>query len=394
MVSTDELLKVMMANPPDPNEPLPSSNRKATIYGVTVPLLILCWIAVFLRLWVRLRIIREAGWDDFFVALASTLNTAATICVLLSIDYGLGHHFLYIGVENMTTYTKIFYIENALYVTQTSIIKISLLLQYLRIFKAGTMRWICVSLLVIITLWGITYGFMAWIPCFPVHGYWDHNINARCYGYGFADPKEFIAIFQSHTALNMAFDVAVFLTPLVLFTAPNLTRKNLIAMTGVFLLGGGAVMTSVWRLQTIVEHKAATYPYLDFTWWTPISIVLSCVEIDLAIACASTPIFWPVIESKLSEIFVTHEVRITEHRRLDEHGLEYELEHSGSIKSHSMGGNRTSEEGLTREHTGDPFAHYKDQYVVALVDPLASESAPGVGIETEVKSKPQPKWQL
>ena len=70
----------------------------------------------------------------------------------------------------MTTYTKvrllsivlflsnqtsqIFYIENALYVTQTSIIKISLLLQYLRIFKAGTMRWICISLLTIITLWG------------------------------------------------------------------------------------------------------------------------------------------------------------------------------------------------------------------------------------------------
>jgi hypothetical protein len=71
------------------------------------------------------------------------------------------------------------------------------------------MRWTCMSLLVITALWGVTYGFMAWFPCFPVRGYWDHTINAKCYGYGFADPKEFTAIFQSHTALNMAFDIAV-----------------------------------------------------------------------------------------------------------------------------------------------------------------------------------------
>lgn len=58
-----------------------------------------------------------------------------------------------------------FYFENALYITNTAVIKLSLLLQYLRIFKAGTMRWVCVSLFVLISLWGLTYSFMAWFPC-------------------------------------------------------------------------------------------------------------------------------------------------------------------------------------------------------------------------------------
>jgi hypothetical protein len=54
---------------------------------------------------------------------------------------------------------------NALYITEAAIIKASLLLQYLRIFKAGFMRWICLVLLVTVMLWGFAYGFMVWFPC-------------------------------------------------------------------------------------------------------------------------------------------------------------------------------------------------------------------------------------
>lgn len=135
--------------------------------------------------------------------------------------------------------SQLFYIENAIYICQTALIKISLLLQYLRIFKAGTMRWVCLSLLVIILLWGTAYGFLAWFPCFPVKGYWDRTINAKCYGYGFefATRDHFVALFESHTALNMTFDLAVFLTPMVLFKVPNLSKKSLIGMIGVFLFG-------------------------------------------------------------------------------------------------------------------------------------------------------------
>lgn len=35
----------------------------------------------------------------------------------------------------------------------------------------------------------------------------------------------------------MAFDLTVFITPMVLFTKPNLKTKNLLAMSGIFILG-------------------------------------------------------------------------------------------------------------------------------------------------------------
>ncbi|KAF2471759.1 uncharacterized protein BDR25DRAFT_367608 [Lindgomyces ingoldianus] len=382
-MASEALILEMLANPPDINEPQPLSNRKATIFGTTVGFLAVTWMAVALRLYTRVRIVREAGWDDFLVTVASVCNTAATVCVLLSIEYGLGRHFLYLPLETMSKYLKIYYIESAIYVSNTTIIKASLLVQYLRIFKAGTMRWVCVSLLVIISIWGLTYGFMAWVPCFPVSGYWNRKLNPKCYAYGFESKATFIATYETHTALNMAFDIAVFLTPMVLFQQQGMRRKSILALAGLFLFGAVVVFTSVWRLYTIIVNKAATHPYIDFTWWTPVSVILSCLEIDLAIICASMPIFWPVLEKSFSHIFVTHEVHITEHRRLNETGLEYELDHAES-RSERAG-------SLKSTSAVDPFKYYTDQYVIKQVDPLAQGN---IGVETNVQTEPKPKWRI
>jgi hypothetical protein len=37
-----------------------------------------------MRLWVRWRVMRDLGWDDFFVVLAGIMNTVASALVLRS----------------------------------------------------------------------------------------------------------------------------------------------------------------------------------------------------------------------------------------------------------------------------------------------------------------------
>jgi hypothetical protein len=99
------------------------------------------------------------------------------------------------------------------------------------------MRWICVGLLVAVTLWGIGFSFAGWFPCFPVRGYWNRIIEAKCYGFGLGDLDSFIAIYKAHSATNMMFDIFIFLAPMVLFRTPNLRYKNVLAMAGVFTFG-------------------------------------------------------------------------------------------------------------------------------------------------------------
>lgn len=77
---------------------------------------------------------------------------------------------------------------------------------------------------------------------FPPQAYFNRNDypGAKCYGFGFGygDVAGFIGLFESHTALNMLFDLTVFITPMVLFSKPNLQVKNICAMVGVFVIGG------------------------------------------------------------------------------------------------------------------------------------------------------------
>jgi hypothetical protein len=126
-----------------------------------------------------------------------------------------------------------------LYITNTAVVKISLLLQFLRIFKAGYMRTVCLVLLGLVSIWGFAFSIVGWFPCFPVRSYWERLPGSRCYGFGFGnDVESFINMYKAHSASNMVFDIAVFLTPLVLFGRPNLKPKNLLSMGGVFAFGG------------------------------------------------------------------------------------------------------------------------------------------------------------
>jgi hypothetical protein len=151
----------------------------------------------------------------------------------------MGNHLIF--VLQMLEPTMIWlYITNAAYHTTTAFIKISLLLQYLRLFQRGTRRIICIVLLVLVTSWGMTFIFMAWLPCFPVSSFWNRVGNpkaGKCYGFGYRTINEAKYTILAFAATNMMFDLAIFLVPLTEYFSKDIRRKQLLAMTGLFSLG-------------------------------------------------------------------------------------------------------------------------------------------------------------
>ncbi|KAI8942357.1 hypothetical protein NX059_000433 [Plenodomus lindquistii] len=181
------VITAMMSHPPDPNEPLPIANHKSTMFGVTIPFHVLSWLFVGFRLHTRLRVVREPGWDDAFVVLAALFNLISLIAFLGGTKYGLGRHLIY-NLDILQVTMHWLYITNAAYHTTTAFIKVSLLLQYLRIFRDGVRRRVCFILLAIVIAWGSAFSFMAWVPCFPVSGFWDRQTvpPPKCYGFGYS----------------------------------------------------------------------------------------------------------------------------------------------------------------------------------------------------------------
>ncbi|KAI0127162.1 hypothetical protein BJ170DRAFT_595043 [Xylariales sp. AK1849] len=302
------------------DEPTPWSNKKSTLMGLPITFMILSWAFVCFRLYVRLRIVRSAWWDDLFVFLYLITGSLGSVALLISIPFGTGQHVLLLTVGQGGHYLATFYMFNACLNLAAMFIKLSLLFQYLRLFEKGSWPYrLSVGTIVAVALWGTAYSLLAFIPCWPVSDFWYSPPDAKCWAYGAWSTEELTATFYSHTSLNMILDIIILAIPFHLYFKGNMTFKMRMGLLALLLMGALVNFLSVWRLQTLVEHKAGRYPTHDPTWYGPISLILAILECDCASICASVPIFWPVLSPYLGAIFVTQEVSVEhEYRDVDE----------------------------------------------------------------------------
>ena len=124
------------------------------------------------------------------------------------------------------------------YSVSATLVKISLLLQYLRILKSGRLRYVCFGLMATSAMWGLAYSFMAFFPCFPVQAYWDWTIqDAKCYGYGVKAEHPFVEVFVSHAAINVLLDIAIVVVPVPLLLRKAMTKKEKWSVFGLAAMG-------------------------------------------------------------------------------------------------------------------------------------------------------------
>ena len=150
----------------------------------------------------------------------------------------MGTHIVYL-TQHSFLHTMIWlYVFNGAYALTAFLVKVSLLCQYLRMFRSGRIRIVCYVLLVMVSLWGFAYCFLSFFPCIPVRGFWDRSLtSAKCYGIGFGNISAATASFLSMATTNMIFDVAIFIIPMFEYFKQGLGRKQVLALTGLFILG-------------------------------------------------------------------------------------------------------------------------------------------------------------
>jgi hypothetical protein len=125
----------------------------------------------------------------------------------------------------------------------TALIKISLLLQYMRLYKRGALLYnTCRALIVFISLWGVAYAAIAWVPCVPVSDYWEilyaqDTSNMRCYGYGTQSVVVFKATYESHAAVNMLLDLVVMALPIPLYFEAGARGRTKAGLVGIIAMG-------------------------------------------------------------------------------------------------------------------------------------------------------------
>ena len=110
-----------------------------------------------------------------------------------------------------------------------SIIKISILLFYKRLFETPTFRLLTHFVGCLVVGWWISVLLVNIFTCHPISGYWDHSIESTC-----IHAKSF---YMGSSIANIIIDAVILALPVHMVWGLHTSKAQKIALTFIFMLG-------------------------------------------------------------------------------------------------------------------------------------------------------------
>ncbi|KAL3457761.1 hypothetical protein BJX64DRAFT_280358 [Aspergillus heterothallicus] len=257
----------------------PSSND-TTIFPLTNLIgIIVAILAVALRVTYR-AMDRRLGLDDIMIVISLFFAAAVSGIGLKLRDYGLGKDMWTIPFEDIRQILKLFFIEEELYCICVALIKISMLLLYLRLFPNRGLRIAVFVALALTIAWGVVSSFVLLFSCWPISYYWnewDGEHVGRCISHN--------NILLAHSTINIILDVGVVCIPMPTLLRLQMPLEKRLGVCVMFAVGIVVTVISIFRLVETVGFNSTTNPTKDF-----VAVgIWSLLEFDVAIMCACLP---------------------------------------------------------------------------------------------------------
>ncbi|KAF2116474.1 hypothetical protein BDV96DRAFT_543909 [Lophiotrema nucula] len=267
----------------------PAGNR---VNAVILAFTVVSGAVVFFRLFTRIAVIKNAGFEDVCITLAMVFSIALTVAISEQVRNGLGMHITELGPKMMIDSQKAFWASVWVYYLALSFTKISILVQYLRIFPTPRFRAVCCVVLSFVVGFGIWNFFGSIFLCTPVQFFWNKSLKkGTCL-------NQFVVWFVN-AGVNIAQDVIILILPMPLLHRLNVPRAQKRALIIIFSLGGFVCLVSIIRLSSLVRISNSKDPTFD----NPPAATFSAVEVNVGIICACLPSIRPALSAILPRHF-------------------------------------------------------------------------------------------
>ncbi|KAK4496930.1 hypothetical protein PRZ48_011379 [Zasmidium cellare] len=241
------------------------------------------------------------GFDDWILLLAMTIMTPQQALLSVMLDQGLGRDIWTLQPSTITRILYYFWISEYFYNLVMCMLKISILLMYLRIWTVidsdvARFRLVCFILLGVLSATAITMSIVVTFQCTPIDYFWNrwdgahkgHCINTN-------------AMIYAGAGLNISYDLSVYLLPIPrLFKMQMSTRKKW-GIAVIFLCSLFATVCSIIRLQSLLKFGISSNP----TWDYNLPALWSAVECHVTAVCACMPALAGVIKRAWGKTFGT-----------------------------------------------------------------------------------------
>ncbi|KAI1772028.1 hypothetical protein F4818DRAFT_427401 [Hypoxylon cercidicola] len=322
-------------------------------------------IAVALRFWCKVSLKARITSDDWWILASCVIYVATDAVVLWGLfTGGEGRQIdeIISELRNNPTPQVVASVERfllSLFIgTVTSLgflyaVKISICLLYRRIFSIPRYKTLSAVAIGISTAWFIAASVANICICIPVDIFWHRSKPGRC--------LNFNLFYLINGIFEVLIDSAILSIPIFAVSRTHMPRKARVIVSGIFLLGGFAIVTCILRLVYVYEPNAEFVSFSDSEFWTRIHIAT-------AILCASLPVYKP-IRTQIGNLVV---------RLRDRYGSSLRFLHSYSTRKTESERSDHLESGsyqmdsLQASHHRDfhkVIPHKSQESVVSLIQP-------------------------
>jgi len=145
------------------------------------------------------------------------------------VRYGLGTGIEDVEPTRLMRFLQALFFSILSYVTGQTLVKISILCLYARVFRTTRMYKVYLGMIAFVAVYGLWLILSGIFGCVPVQAFWDITLPANCL------PRE--PLWYANAAGNIFTDFAVFLSPFLVLKTSSLPRRQKIGLHVVFLLG-------------------------------------------------------------------------------------------------------------------------------------------------------------
>ncbi|KAK3990483.1 hypothetical protein QBC44DRAFT_64269 [Cladorrhinum sp. PSN332] len=260
---------------------LPSQAKEVISYAIGAALL--SGIFVLLRFYTRGVLLRVLGLEDCCLGLSMFFSIGNTIGMCLQANTALGRPIQSLSNEVKQLFFKEVYFTIISYNVSIALVKLSILLLYLRVFTPVFIRKSTYTVLVAVLLLSLWSVLSTIFFCIPVARFWDRTIDGSC----LPRPPRWI----SGAIFNIASDFAILVLPLSVVRRLSIPTRQKIGLYLVFALGFFVCIVSVVRLPFLITAAKSKDPTRDnssVAKW-------SSIELNTAIICACLTTLKPLL---------------------------------------------------------------------------------------------------
>ncbi|KAI9820536.1 MAG: hypothetical protein M1832_003727 [Thelocarpon impressellum] len=220
-----------MATAP-PASGFPDEDKGPQILAACTSLTLIALLCVCLRFYVRIKVVKSIGHDDYAILVAMALALVGMGLTFPEVYYGAGRHAHQLTPASIEKGMLLNFVSQPFYLWGTTFAKMSISLFLLRLTPVLGYKRFLWGLIVFMLVYTTVAFFGLLFSCNPVSELWDASPEARCF-----NPASLEVTAYMNVGLNILTDLILSILPVPMIWGLQMSKRTKVALVVILGLG-------------------------------------------------------------------------------------------------------------------------------------------------------------